>query len=95
LGRAASANCETTDARGLSSEHRKNGQGFPVFRSNHQRIVAGTVAAPIKWREMALIDTARANKKADARPAFSNPAASDSAQADISISRSPGHPNGS
>jgi hypothetical protein len=41
LGRASSANCERTRRQRLNSEHRKNGCGFPVFRSNHQRIVAG------------------------------------------------------
>jgi len=37
----------------LSSEHRKNALIFPVSRSNHQRIVAASVAAAVKWRQVA------------------------------------------
>src|ERR1700682_506257 len=49
----------------VNSERRKNAAGFPVLPARHQRFVAGRVS-------MAADGNAATNKKAGARPAFSN-----------------------
>src|SRR5579863_3170740 len=47
----------------VSSEHRKNGKGFPVLRTSHQRFVGFMQA---RWQQWAAAGT----KKAGAGPAF-------------------------